>query len=366
MRCPKCGHEQDDQTQCEACGIYFAKFAQYLQHRQEREDETTQRAKSRPLTAARLLGVVLLLALVVSGVIWFSGKRTPAPAAAPSAQARTDAAAGETPAMDSGLLDLRKQLADASPATNEIERVRNATVLIQTPWGAGSGFFVSSDCRILTNKHVIKIGDATLSRVEDDLGGMRRMVEEMRAAVAERKKRFYDRCANCDEAAYRAYMGDAEQQLAFAEEQLQKRANLLTEAKLSEPRVVLADGSEHAVSIERESTTSDLALLRLNGAICPAVSFGDDSKLAHGETLYTVGNPIGLKLTVTSGIFSGHYRDDRIHLLQTDAPINPGNSGGPLFDKQGRVVGINTMVAARAQGIGFAIPASVAAAEFGL
>lgn len=359
MRCPKCDHSQDDETQCERCGIYFAKYAQYLQQREQRME-----AQETPRIPARVLaGIALLVALLATSIGWMVVKRapaTPAPAAAETKPAATATAA------ESGLLDLAKQLAEASPAANEIEKVRNATVLINTAWGSGSGFFVSRDCLILTNRHVVKIGDTTLGRVEDDLARARQAIENMRADIEERKKRFYERCTRCDEQAFKAHMGNMEQQLATAEEQVQKRANLLTDAKLSEPRVVLADGSEHAVSLERVSTTSDLALLKLPGAICPTINFGDDAKLAHGETLYTVGNPIGLKLTVTSGIFSGHYRDDRFHLLQTDAPINPGNSGGPLFDKQGRVVGINTMVAARAQGIGFAIPASMAIAEFGL
>jgi hypothetical protein len=361
MRCPKCGHSQDNETQCEHCGIYFAKYAQYLQQRQQQTEE--QDADARRVPARLWVGGALLAAMLAAGIGWIAAKRmpaTPAPTAAETKPSDTATAA------ESGLLDLAKQLAEANPAANEIEKVRNATVLINTAWGSGSGFFVSRDCLILTNKHVVKIGDTTLTRVEDDLARARQVIENMRADIEERKKRFYERCTRCDEQAFKAHMGNLEQQLALAEEQVQKRANLLTDAKLSEPRVMLADGSEHAVSLERASTTSDLALLKLPGAICPTVNFGNDAKLAHGETLYTVGNPIGLKLTVTSGIFSGHYRDDRFHLLQTDAPINPGNSGGPLFDKQGRVVGINTMVAARAQGIGFAIPISAAIAEFGL
>lgn len=358
MRCPKCDHSQDDETRCERCGIYFAKYAQYLQQREQRME-----AQETPRVPARLLvGGALLVAILTAGIGWMVVKRAPA-MPAPVAETKLSDSA---PAAESSLLDLATQLAEANPPANEIEKVRNATVLIHTGWGSGSGFFVSRDCRILTNKHVVKIGDSTLARAEDDLGQARQAIENMRADIEERKKRFYERCARCDEQAFKAHMGNMEQQLALAEEQVQKRANLLTDAKLSAPRVMLADGSEHAVSLERVSTTNDLALLKLPGATCPAVNFGDDAKLAHGEMLYTVGNPIGLKLTVTSGIFSGHYRDDRSHLLQTDAPINPGNSGGPLFDKQGRVIGINTMVAARAQGIGFAIPISVAAVEFGL
>jgi len=78
--------------------------------------------------------------------------------------------------------------------------------------------------------------------------------------------------------------------------------------------------------------------------------------------VYTIGNPVGLRNTVTSGVFSGYRQMEATKdlLLQTDAPINPGNSGGPLFNMNGEVVGINTAIVASGQGIGFAIPINVA------
>jgi serine protease Do len=77
-----------------------------------------------------------------------------------------------------------------------------------------------------------------------------------------------------------------------------------------------------------------------------------------------IGSPLGLSHTVSAGIISATNRgialSDRVNYLQTDAAINPGNSGGPLIDMDGRVVGVNVAVAARGQGIGFAIPAWIA------
>jgi S1-C subfamily serine protease len=83
-----------------------------------------------------------------------------------------------------------------------------------------------------------------------------------------------------------------------------------------------------------------------------------------GARLYTVGSPLGLAYTVTSGIFSGERQLGTQRLLQTDAPINPGNSGGPLLNEAGMVVGINTMGVRGAQGLGFAIPIEAALQEF--
>jgi S1-C subfamily serine protease len=81
-----------------------------------------------------------------------------------------------------------------------------------------------------------------------------------------------------------------------------------------------------------------------------------------GETVIAIGNPFGLTHTVTTGVVSALDRsvraDDRVyrHFIQTDASINPGNSGGPLLNIDGDVIGINTAIYQKAQGIGFAIP----------
>ncbi len=109
---------------------------------------------------------------------------------------------------------------------------------------------------------------------------------------------------------------------------------------------------------------TDLALLKIKGSSYPFLKFGDSDKLEVGEWVVAIGNPLGLDHTVTAGILSakgrniqsGSYDD----FLQTDASINPGNSGGPLLNTSGEVIGINTAIAQRAQGIGFAIPSSLA------
>lgn len=108
----------------------------------------------------------------------------------------------------------------------------------------------------------------------------------------------------------------------------------------------------------------DLALIRVKTKrkLVP-LKFGDSDKLEVGEYVMAVGNPFGRGHSVSHGIISAK---DRVapglmaRYLQTDAPINPGNSGGPLVNLRGEVIGINNAIDARAQGIGFAIPANQA------
>jgi S1-C subfamily serine protease len=89
---------------------------------------------------------------------------------------------------------------------------------------------------------------------------------------------------------------------------------------------------------------------------------GDSDDLMIGETVFAIGNPFGFSNTVTTGVISAINRsirtDDAVYhdFIQTDASINPGNSGGPLLNINGNLVGINTAIYAKAQGIGFAIP----------
>ena len=88
--------------------------------------------------------------------------------------------------------------------------------------------------------------------------------------------------------------------------------------------------------------------------------------MQQGDKVYTIGSPVGLRHTVTAGIFSGyrqHETNGQVY-LQTDAAINPGNSGGPLIDEHGFARGVNTMILRDTQGIGFAIPIEKVFEEF--
>ncbi|MBF0140349.1 MAG: DegQ family serine endoprotease [Magnetococcales bacterium] len=128
------------------------------------------------------------------------------------------------------------------------------------------------------------------------------------------------------------------------------------------------DEREFSAKIIGSDSKTDLALIRIEtGEKLPVVTLGDSNASEVGAWVMAIGNPFGLDATVTVGIISAKGRiigsgpyDD---FIQTDAAINPGNSGGPLFDMQGKVVGINTAIFSRSggnMGIGFAIPINLA------
>lgn len=101
----------------------------------------------------------------------------------------------------------------------------------------------------------------------------------------------------------------------------------------------------------------DLAELSVAGLKAPAVTVLDSSKLAVGETVYAIGAPESLELTISEGLISGLRDFDKSLVIQTSAAISPGSSGGGLFDTQGRLVGITTFYLKEGQSLNFALPA---------
>lgn len=133
--------------------------------------------------------------------------------------------------------------------------------------------------------------------------------------------------------------------------------------KARDIKVSLSDGRVMEAKLIGKSQEIDIALIKVEAKNLPSVELGDSDTLEVGDWVFAIGNPFGLNHTVTAGIVSAKGRvigvgpyDD---LIQTDAAINPGNSGGPLFNIKGEVVGINTVIIATGQNLGFAVPVSM-------
>jgi hypothetical protein len=279
----------------------------------------------------------------------------------------------------------------------------------------GSGFFVTEDGYILTTKHTLVGIDDKLKKLEQALtekgqqlknyaSALEEMFERMkteedwltttssylseereelkamklklnRKTIASYNKRIQQFNARFMEYAnkrtqyngmrdlYSRKNGEYQQ----ANEQFEKEYKAFTALKeksnrQSEITIFIEDGTELIPSIAAVSDTFDLALLKIDGYRTPFLQPKDVYQVTQGETLFAIGYPLALGHTVTSGVFSGLKGKQ----IQTNAQINPGNSGGPLVTQDGKVIGINAskMIGKNIEGIGFAIPMSVAFKEF--
>lgn len=132
--------------------------------------------------------------------------------------------------------------------------------------------------------------------------------------------------------------------------------------------VLLRDGRSAEAKLVGTDPESDIAVLKIDLDTVPTITFNLASSMRVGDVALAIGNPFGVGQTVTMGIISATGRDHVgintfENFIQTDAAINPGNSGGALIDAYGNLVGINTAIFTKSggsQGIGFAIPMSIA------
>jgi serine protease Do len=380
MDCPKCGHQQRDDIRCESCGIYFEK---YRRQQTTRQSANSGLKNSRAAPESGFLNTIKIVAITsaVIGLGLFllskrdNGKRVlmvtapqvkhvslPATPGGP-----VTGAAVESQPEDTGLA---AQLAKSNPPGNKIETARNATVFIKTGWGSlGSGFLVDAQCHGVTNRHVLEFNpDHLFRKYREDPDFHAKVADaqqELRGAIERLRLQETDIVANRGSMYSLQQVSKKRMALEVELANLPKRAEAemreeLERAAPSENAkgftVVLIDGTEFSMSQVEFADQMDLALFQLPASSCPYLKHASSSKISQGDRLYTIGNPSGLKFTVTSGIFSGFGELDKHRFLQTDAPINPGNSGGPLVNEAGQVLGVNTAVLAGTQGIGFAIP----------
>ena len=130
--------------------------------------------------------------------------------------------------------------------------------------------------------------------------------------------------------------------------------------------IAMSDGKRLAAHVVGHPPATDIALLKVEpDHPLPTVTFGDSDQVRVGEKVLAIGNPLGLGGTVTSGIVSALNRNTLDtpydNYIQTDAAINHGNSGGPLFDLNGKVIGVNTEIISPGEGsagLGFALPSN--------
>ncbi|WP_028581104.1 S1C family serine protease [Desulfogranum japonicum] len=380
MKCPKCGFRQGDVKECQKCGLIFAKYEAAQNKKQRLSQQPAEAGGSKGLSLFLLLAIVAA-ALGVGIFIGQKGTETTSVEQADtslSAVSETEkektvvsedvslkASVGNAAAFQqrrsAGTSGLVGQLEEFSPTHSPVEVARNATVSLVSPWGSGSGFFIDSHGTIITNRHVVEVDNLQLGKLQQELRQFNEYLENERRNLTMIRKRVPD-------IQDKAYKDQVLKNTALREreyksnkqryEKLNERFQLMKDADFArDGKVVLIDGTEYQVSTLQVSPEHDLAMISVYVYNSPFIKPATKSEWpAQGEKVFTIGSPVGLRHTVTSGVISGYRSYDGKEYVQIDAPINPGNSGGPLITETGKVLGVNTMIIKNTQGIGFAIP----------
>ncbi|MFO7641127.1 MAG: trypsin-like peptidase domain-containing protein [Candidatus Competibacteraceae bacterium] len=291
--------------------------------------------------------------------------------------------------------DLNAQLRERFSPQNPLQEATLGAVLIKTPLGSGSGFFISKSGHLLTNQHVLKLPESDRVTLQQTVGEVEQRIDRQRQSLAWRARemeKFREDLAR-HEAYLRGLPEGAEKARRQAHYQSQRnqyqtlqhelatdrREFQETERKVATARrqmdwnlavadaantftIILKDGTELRASLLAVSRNHDLALLKVDQYATPALQPAAPAEVGHGVPVYAIGNPVGLRDSISAGVVSGIEPP----FVRTDAKIYPGNSGGPLVLTNGRVVGINTMkrITHKFEGIGYAIDIGAALQEF--
>ena len=320
----------------------------------------------------------------------------------PSAARISARSASQSASAGGGGSDLERTLTEKLAPSTPVETANLSVVTIVTEAGYGSGFFISDDGLIITNRHVVRGSQKVDEKVRENMGEAAKRLnkaqsnlDEERVRIENYGKRLEDYRIGVRQAMADNSNGITPRQQAELEADLSKRERTfkewqadysarrkkyqtaLTEFKQNQREynqtaknlasqnrfeVILADGRRESAIFYRVSDNYDLALLKLNGFKTPYLRPQDESELTLGRNVYAIGSPLKLNNTVTSGVISSNRGD----YIQTNAEIYPGNSGGPLITEDGRVVGVNTKkkITEKFEGLGFAIKISRAQSEF--
>jgi S1-C subfamily serine protease len=372
IRCPKCAHEQTNTVECASCGLIFARYERYLERKKENEASSGADRESSGMLA-KILGLVVVI-VVAGGLAYYFTR----PMAQPQAEQSQAISSPQPPPEQRPVAEKRPvPVAPVSPAQpvvqrggNSIENARNATVSIETPWGTGSGFFVNRNY-IVTNRHVIEVDQEKLAQDKEKIEKQRKFIDLEKQNQEIRRKKLEQMPDGPDRQQWAMAIDAREEELSKVIPQLEEdEATIAAMEKGAQPsdiKIYLADGREFRAEYLQVSTKHDLALLSLHAIEGSYLrKHPANQPLQQGDKVLTIGSPVGLRHTVTAGVFSGYRQQesDGSMFLQTDAPINPGNSGGPLIDEEGYVYGVNTMILRDTEGIGFAIPIETVAEEF--
>ncbi len=295
-----------------------------------------------------------------------------------------------------GLRDLKKELYEKYHPENDVDAASLATVTVTSSIGTGSGFFVSDNGYLLTNRHVIRgdeqqaeavdqaieyiddqveIAEGEFELREKQLAREKIILDEMKAVIEKSSSRSSQK-----EKLEKQYRERLEYYQALKKDYERKQASFKTDKeKYREGKTDYAN--QQAVAgvnrnfkimlknkeilyayLVRASSSYDLALLKVDGCKTPFIYPAGMNRVAQRQKVWAIGSPLNIADTMKDGTVSGFTNG----YIQTNAQIYPGNSGGPLVNEKGQVLGINTLkeLTRKFEGMGLAIPIDTALDEF--
>lgn len=298
-----------------------------------------------------------------------------------------------------GIVDIGSRLKSTFRDSGVVAEASLAVVAIENPIGSGSGFFVSSDGLIITNRHVVR-PEETAQWVDQEkkITQRRDELDQMRKTLDTEKRNLDSLSESLED--YRRYISaepansprrqslqgeydilkarhDDRQKGLREYEQRYREARREFDGVLKERswkgalagvarsfKVLLKDDSQWQATLIALSEKEDLALLKIDGIRSPRLSLAPVGSVHQGDTVHAIGSPLGIRDSVTTGTVT---RIDS-SMLFTDAQIMPGNSGGPLITHEGLVAGVNTIKvfqgSVTSEGFGGSIPAAAVRREF--
>lgn len=290
--------------------------------------------------------------------------------------------------------DLRETLFERFNPASKIDEATLSVVTVQTNVGSGSGFFITDNGYLITNRHVVRPSTSTgwkeaesslqdrkerlqdyESRLRDDARSLKNMQRNIK-----NNQSYIDsgRASRSDIERFNRYVEDYERYKRRHAENDRKFRRMEKEYERAQSEfgfagsvssfsknftIILKDGSEHKARLVKVSKNHDLALLKLDKYKTPFLSLAKRSRPPQGAKVFAIGSPLGITDSLTTGIVTKSGKDQ----IFTDAQILPGNSGGPLVNSEGIVLGVNTAVVSQsrsADGLGIAIYSRIIKDEF--
>jgi len=356
-RCPKCSSKITNKIECRSCGLLFERYFKAEALKRAEEKKRAQKKKKTRQIINSVVSLILVVFIGGAGLYYYNSRT--------DGSQKTGSSPGKTVTQQN--VALTPSAGQGVDSAN-VSRAKQATVSIKTPWGNGTGFFVTKDL-LVTNKHIVEQKKDGLEDARSRFESYRDRVARENEKLQKLKEQYATMADGSSKDQLAAVIADGEQQRerALAEQQRLEDSVIEIETNLENNEIlaVLGDGRELAVADTNFSQTFDLALLTVIGANIEGIALPSSGRsLIEGDRLFIIGPG---KTSIPS-TFNGFYRGESIEdfFIQTDKSFSENNSGGPLIDEEGYVRGVSTSTGIIVDGGGLAIPIETVMSEFNL